>query len=66
MYTPHHPTHYGFCPTCRQETRFQYLGEQRYPERVAQKLNINPVVMLWRCENCHTTMSENELELAAE
>jgi hypothetical protein len=50
------------CPTCQERTRFSFRGEQRWPLRVAQALGIEPVVRLWNCHNCNTTVSEDALE----
>jgi hypothetical protein len=51
------------CPTCRQETDFKFLGEQRWPARLVEKLGIPPVSLMWTCSNCHTTLSEPEVDL---
>ncbi len=48
----------GLCPTCGHETHFIFLGEQRWPEKVAAKLGLPPVMLQWSCESCHTTLSE--------
>lgn len=52
------PPRHGQCPTCGHETRFIFLGEQRWPEKVAAKLGLPPVMLQWSCESCHTTLSE--------
>lgn len=59
--TPHH----GDCPTCGQQTTFVYLGEQHWPPAVAQKLNMDPVVHLWRCERCQTTLTQSQGEFSS-
>lgn len=51
----------AICPTCAQRTTFTYSGEQRWPSRVAEKMNVAPVMTLWHCDHCHTTLSEYEL-----
>lgn len=45
------------CPTCHTETVFTFVGQQTWPEAVAKSLDMPPVVNLWRCENCHTTIT---------
>jgi hypothetical protein len=55
---PAHPLRAGHCPTCGQETHFIFLGEQRWPEKVAAKLGLPAVMLQWSCESCHTTLSE--------
>lgn len=54
------PPREGFCPTCEQPTHFTYLGEQRWPEKVAAKLGLPAVMLQWTCECCHTTVTEPE------
>jgi len=49
------------CPTCREQAQFKFAGEQRWPQRVAQAAGIEPVVRLWNCDRCHTTISETDL-----
>ncbi len=48
------------CPTCGQRASFTFLGEQRWPEQVAQKLGIPTVVEQWLCGQCNTTITEPE------
>jgi hypothetical protein len=50
------------CPTCDNRTQFSYAGEQHWPLKVAQAVGIDPVVRLWHCGCCHTTVSERELK----
>jgi hypothetical protein len=38
--------------------RFRLNGEQRWPERVADKLGMKPLMHLWTCDTCHTTFAE--------
>jgi hypothetical protein len=45
------------CPTCRAQKGFTFMGEQRWPERVAKQLGTASIVMLWRCEACQTTIT---------
>lgn len=52
----------GYCPTCEQQSEFTFLGEQRWPPHVAAKLGLSPVVILWSCNNCHTTLTEAQDE----
>ena len=49
------------CPTCQKRTSFVYAGEQRWPERVVEATGIDPVVHLWNCGCCHSTISEGDL-----
>jgi hypothetical protein len=52
------PARYGTCPTCHQDTQFAFVGEQHWPPRVAEKLGMSPLVHLWSCGHCHTTITE--------
>lgn len=52
----------GYCPTCEQETEFTFLGEQRWPPQVAARLGLAPVVKLWSCCCCNTTLTETQDE----
>lgn len=54
-------THHA-CPSCRRTEGFVYIGSQVWPEAVARRLNCDPVVSLWRCEACLTTVSSMELK----
>lgn len=49
------------CPSCGQQTRFIYSGEQHWPLRVAQALGVPEVITLWLCGSCRTTISELDL-----
>jgi transposase-like protein len=51
----------GRCPSCGKKSHFVYSGEQHWPLRVAQAAGISPVVQLWTCKNCHSTLSESNL-----
>ncbi len=31
------------CPTCEEHTTFTYLGDQRWPPKVAEKVNDHPL-----------------------
>jgi hypothetical protein len=50
------------CPSCKQETTFVCIGEQRWPEDLALSAEMDAVVTVWRCSNCQTTMSAPVLE----
>lgn len=45
------------CDFCGQHTTFTYLGEQYWPEKVAARMGISPVVRLWDCSTCKTTVT---------
>ncbi|MAS36975.1 MAG: hypothetical protein CL610_23425 [Anaerolineaceae bacterium] len=51
----------ALCPTCQTRTRFSYAGEQRWPRHVAEAAGLEPVVRLWHCQRCRTTISECDL-----
>jgi len=48
------------CPTCGVKTTFTYLGDQRWPPKVAKKMNMPEVVHLWQCGHCQTTITERD------
>ena len=52
------PPRPGYCTTCETDTHFVFLGEQRWPEKVAAKLGFSPVMLQWTCQCCNTTVSE--------
>ena len=55
------PRRQAHCPSCGCRAHFSYAGEQHWPPKVARIAGLNPVVHLWNCEVCHTTLSEQEL-----
>ena len=57
-----HSTREGHCPSCQQETIFHLLGEQRWPQRVVEDTGCPPVVLLWTCDQCQTTVSDTNIE----
>lgn len=46
-----------YCHSCRREARLVYIGEQTWPLQVANRMGIRPVVTLWRCTICQTTIT---------
>ncbi len=56
------PERQAHCPSCGQITSFSYSGVQHWPQRVAQAAGIDPVVRLWNCQNCQSTISEQNLQ----
>jgi hypothetical protein len=54
-------TRHASCPSCGHHGEFVYLGAQHWPERVAKAAGISPVVYLWDCQSCHSTISEQNL-----
>ncbi len=51
----------GMCPSCQTRTTFTHIGEQHWPEAVAQANQMNRVQQLYRCEHCHTSLAEASL-----
>ena len=51
----------AFCPSCGQRRLFDFAGEQHWPEKVAEVAGIEPVVRLWHCRTCNSTLSECDL-----
>jgi hypothetical protein len=49
------------CPSCGRHSVFVYGGEQRWPAKVAIAAGIPPVIGLWHCSKCQSTISENHL-----
>jgi hypothetical protein len=52
-----------YCPSCGQLAEFTYLGAQRWPQRLVELTGMPPVIHLWICGHCHTTVSEPEVDL---
>lgn len=51
------------CPSCKQRGHFFHAGDQKVPERVAKKMGLDePVIPLWHCPNCKSTISEPDLK----
>lgn len=48
----------GICPSCGTESTFVFHGEQRWPDKVADKLGMKPLMHLWTCDSCHSTFAE--------
>ncbi|MBZ0295653.1 MAG: hypothetical protein K8L99_24055 [Anaerolineae bacterium] len=55
------PNRIAYCPSCGKRSAFSYSGTQRWPERVARAAGLKAVITLWNCENCHSTISEQNL-----
>ena len=53
------------CPSCHQCADFTYVGEQRWPAALARQYNVSPVMSLWICGNCRSTLGEPSLKKAA-
>ena len=51
----------AICPSCHTRNWFVYAGEQHWPLKVAQSIGIDPVIPLWHCDGCNSTVSECEL-----
>lgn len=54
--------HYGVCPTCSKKTSFDLIGIQKWPKRVAQRLNIPLEQTIWQCRHCETTVMEDSIQ----
>lgn len=55
-------TRHAQCPSCGSYSEFTYAGEQRWREEVAKAAGLPPVVKLWHCNACHTTLIGPDLE----
>ena len=60
--TQTHTQREGCCPSCGECGTFTYAGEQRWPPQVAEATGLPPVINLWSCDNCSSTISETDLE----
>ncbi|MFZ4814141.1 MAG: hypothetical protein ACOYL5_06385 [Phototrophicaceae bacterium] len=49
------------CPSCAARGVFDCAGVQAVPPKVAAVLGLTAIA-LWHCTNCHTTISEPELQ----
>ncbi|GAB4516791.1 MAG: hypothetical protein OHK0046_22710 [Anaerolineae bacterium] len=54
------PTLTTRCPHCGQKAHFEYVGEQHWPEKVAEKRGVESV-SLWTCQSCGTTLDGSRL-----
>jgi hypothetical protein len=52
---------YTACPGCQKTGHFVHIGTQTWPEAVARKLNLPTVIQVYRCEHCHTSLTEIQL-----
>lgn len=50
------------CPSCQKIGHFEHIGSQKWPEAVARKLNLPTVIEVYRCEHCHTSLTEVQLQ----
>lgn len=50
------------CPTCGKASRFEFIGQQKWPDAVAKRLNIPTIVNLYDCQQCHTTLTDIQLK----
>jgi len=50
--------HYGICPSCHAKTPFDLKGVQRWDAEIAAQLNVPPIMTVWQCRNCDTTLME--------
>jgi transposase-like protein len=50
------------CPSCHQSGDFLHIGSQTWPEAVARKLNLPSLIQVYRCEHCHTSLTEQQLK----
>lgn len=55
------PDRYLHCPSCAQLSRFRFSGEQHWPAHIAEAAGIEPIVRLWTCQSCNSTLSEPDL-----
>ncbi|MGB7339509.1 MAG: hypothetical protein WBC91_11510 [Phototrophicaceae bacterium] len=55
--------HHGICPSCGEETPFDLLGIQAWPEAVAKITGLPAIQTVWQCRNCDTTLMEPSLNL---
>jgi ribosomal protein L37AE/L43A len=46
------------CPSCGKRGRFTHSGTQHWPQAVAPAHNLPPVIHLWTCPHCPSTLSE--------
>lgn len=53
--------HQAMCPRCNHLADFDYLGTQTWPERVAKRLGKPVTVTVWKCGNCQTTLSLDDI-----
>jgi hypothetical protein len=51
-----------YCESCHGIMGFIYIGEQHWPLKVAEAIGIAPVVQVWECSHCHTTVLEPEFK----
>jgi len=46
------------CPSCQKISSFVYIGQQKWPEKVARKMGVPQLIRLYVCQSCKTTVSE--------
>ncbi|MDX1991789.1 MAG: hypothetical protein SF029_05345 [bacterium] len=59
---PTSPHRHAICPNCRHDAHFAYIGDQHWPEEVAQKRGIAQVMRLYTCSECGTTVTGRTLD----
>lgn len=50
------------CPSCGRVSQFRQIGAQEWPEAVARQAGLPPVVRLYLCGVCQSTISEQNLQ----
>ena len=54
--------HDGICPSCGEETSFDLVGIQQWPEKVAEATGLPAIQTMWQCRDCDTTLLEASLK----
>ena len=55
--------HHGICPSCKQQSSFDLIGIQSWPEAVAKAAGFSEIQTVWHCRKCDTTLMEPSLQL---
>jgi hypothetical protein len=48
----------GQCPSCGYVGIFHHIGNQKWPQEVAERMGVDKSVELYQCAHCLTTISE--------
>lgn len=50
------------CPSCNGTVTFTHIGDQHWPEHIVRARGIAPVMSLWVCGQCDTTVTGATLD----
>jgi hypothetical protein len=53
------------CPSCQKTACFHFIGNQHWPSDVAEAASLEPVIAIWRCNQCQSSLLETNLDFSS-